>query len=127
MMLIFGSLMYSRAFKARNEIITIIERHRSFPGDGSAAQNDIDSFLTRIGYRQKTQFRDQSVACNAGESWSSVSHTSPYAYCVYKHNDLDFYKIEIFIYLDIPILGEFIAFPVRGETQTFTEWDNWTN
>ena len=121
MLLIMGSLMYSRAFKNRNEIITIIEKHRGF---NLQARNEIDEFLRMVGYRQAKDFhnRDVNNSCQPPSGWSNEPVQSVYLYCVYRNNNADLYQVVIFLYLDIPIVGEFISFPVRGETRVFVNW-----
>lgn len=126
MLLIMGSLMYSRAFKNRNEIITIIEKHR---GLTTNAKQEIDQFLRTVGYRQARDFRDRNIntSCQPLDpmNWENLRTDSDFLYCVYKNRHSDLYQVVIFLYLDIPIIGDFVSFPVKGETRVFVDWTSY--
>ena len=125
MLLIMGSLMYSRSFKNRNEIITIIEKYR---GPTRQALDDIDAFLRTVGYRQHTGgVVDRSFErhCRSAslDGWSRVNtDNSPFLYCIYRNDRIDLYRVVIFLHLDVPIIGDYVSFPVRGETRVFVDW-----
>ena len=117
-MILAGSIAYSKAFRVKNRIIDIIEKYGEF---SATAQSEIELTLTNIGYR--------SVSVN-----TSASHCpkvtgfvnqlgSQHLYCVYKSEKNSsgtyFYKVVAFMYFDLPVIGNFIEIPVSGETKIF--------
>lgn len=121
MFLLFGSLLYTRTFKIRNEVITIIEQQK---GWSATAQSNIDAFLGNVGYRRKQNYRHN--VCPTYEGWDRMdTNSSPYFYCIYSKDDSNYYRVTIYMYLDLPIVGDFIQFPVSGDTRNFRNWADW--
>ncbi len=131
LMVLIVSIMYSRSFKVRNEIITIIEFHQGFNNDARA---EINQFLGDIGYRRVAYYaqrgRTLAESCEAriaGEQdrWTWVADTGDdFFYCLYRSDNQNMFRVEVYLHIDLPMLGEFLSFPVRGETKTFVRWDN---
>lgn len=109
------SVNYSKAFKVKNKIVTIIEQKE---GLSSSAQDEIKSYLDGVGYFVYGK-------CNTNEKGfdpnSSLNGT--YKYCVScKKSGTDvfsknYYYVRVFFRLDLPILGEIFTFPITGETK----------
>ncbi len=127
MLLLVGSLMYSRAFKTRNEIITIIERNQGY---NAKARTEINNFLGNIGYRRISDYQGRTITgrntCRIPQPvgrWESVDiGNEGFVYCVYRNRNENYYRVEVFLHLDIPVLGEFLTYPVNGETRAFVDW-----
>ncbi len=121
------SLLYSRTFKIRNEVITIIERNKSY---NTQAREEIHSFMAETGYRREQDFRGESLAARCqrrediSEGWRYVDSGSDFFYCVYEHQRQKIYRVEVYLHLDFPGLDRFFAFPVRGETKAFADWES---
>ncbi len=108
------SVNYSKAFKVKNRIITIIEQNE---GLNSAAQGDINNYLSGVGYFVYS-------SCSPGEIGYEKNNTNTgYRYCVSKRESgagtlkKTYYKVRVFFRLDLPVIGGLFVFPVTGETK----------
>lgn len=139
----FGSINYSKAFKCKNRIVTIIEKYDGNLSDGEALK-EIELNLGKAGYQTSNNFisRCESLTSEIGgtliyPSEEDRSLGRGYSYCVIRVNsgathaadntkacvtsDSCYYQVVTFMEFQVPLLGGFLKFPVRGETRTFTE------
>ena len=120
--LLAGSIAYSKAFRVKNKIIDIVEKYEIYNDD---SRREIESTLTNIGYRvidQKTY--NSHCATDKFDGFTLDARVAPgHLYCIYKSNNTSdgtyYYKVVAFMYFDIPVVGGFIEIPVTGETKTF--------
>ena len=108
------SVNYSKAFKVKNSIITIIEHNE---GLNSSAQSEIESYLSSAGYFVYS-------SCSSDEKgYSPNNMNTGYKYCISKResgeNNLKktYYRVRVFFRLDLPVIGGLFVFPVTGETK----------
>lgn len=94
-----GSLGYSKAFKAKNNIINIIEKNECIDGGTCTSKDEIDEVLKGIGYRVKAGKYNYEITTKNVENGVV-------------------YKVTTYMYFDIPIIGSYLEFPVSGETRT---------
>lgn len=124
--LFIGSITYTKALRIKNRITDIIEQNGGYSEDLSAEDGEITKFLKEAGYRISTS---QTADCeklngtNIGELNTTVvyptANASQYRYCIYKYDTKkgSYYGVKVFMYLDLPIIGDMIEFPVYGETK----------
>lgn len=122
-LLLFGSINYSKAYKVKNRIITIIEKYGEFD---SAAKDEIVDNMVKAGYQTTTGEAEKCkklVEKSGGElvyplkdDFTGVRH---YDYCVIKHKSSvgEYYQVVVYMKFEIPIIGGFLEFPVKGETK----------
>jgi hypothetical protein len=128
-MLVFlvGSLSYSKAYRIKNNVINLIEREKTFNKENT------DTMLSKIGYRI---VKDSSAVCEdlrgapngpyPSGYLISGSTEGNYRYCVYEYNlglssnnkTMLIYAVTTYMYLDIPLIGSMLEFPIYGETKT---------
>lgn len=117
MALIVTSISYTKAFRVKNRIVDIIEYYN---GDFSKdyIKNDINESLRSIGYRYNNGKKCPTL--DKGKTSASYSG-SDYLYCIYTYNSERgvYYKVIAYMYLDLPIVGNYINIPVYGETKVF--------
>ena len=109
------SVNYSKAFKVKDSIISIIEHNE---GLSSNAQEEIANYLSGIGYFVYG-------TCNSNKKGYEKSNTArKYKYCISKKEVGDsaslrktYYKVRVFFRLDLPVIGDIFTFPVSGETK----------
>ena len=129
--LLVGSVSYSKAFKVKNRIIYTIEKYGGwdvYTSTGTnVVQSEIEANLQQIGYplvvaspfvggcRQK----DGATIVYGGHSNGGASHNT-YHYCVYEYeNDKGYYYgVTAFMHFGIPLIGNYLEFPVNGKTKT---------
>lgn len=102
-----GIMSYSKAYRVKNRIIEVIEKYETYDGN---AQNEISADLKRIGYRSISNKK-----CSEGNKNSTT-----YSYCVYEKNDTNngkYYEVVTYVQFEFPVIGDFITFPVKGETK----------
>lgn len=108
------SVNYSKAFKVKNQILTIIEQKE---GLDKNAQSEIETYLNGVGYAVYGK-------CDKTETGmvQNTNHTG-YKYCVSKRKsgsgtlERTYYRVRVWFRLDLPIFGNLFTFPVTGETK----------
>lgn len=120
-LLFTGSLAYSKAFKVKTRIISIIEKHKGYT---DAAKAEIDDVLQDVGYK----IVERNCPNKTGGVPLEVNSVRGYNYCVYEftpHIDPanpnkgkgPYYGVSTFMHFDIPLIGDFLQFEVYGETK----------
>lgn len=124
--LLSGSIAYSKSFRVKNRIIDIIEKHNSYDKD---AREEVEQTLSKLGYRIASR-SDYNTLCKDVDGFVKVNLTSNYLYCVYttsdSNNDIYTYKVVAYMYFDIPFLSNTIKIPVSGMTKTLYKDDTKT-
>ena len=143
-----GSIAYSKAFKTKNRIISVIEDYRgncNFKGYRTDnCTKAIEAKLDDIGYSSNIS-RECPIAKifedNHNDKVLEVENiykgNRGHHYCVYKYTLCDityenghrvcsddsnvqsYYKVITFMHFDIPLIGQFLEFSVSGETKLF--------
>lgn len=127
--LLIGSVSYSKAFKVKNRIIYTIEKYGGwdvYTQDGhNVVKAEIEANLKEIGYPLVLSnpfiggcpSRAGAELKYGGNSGGSTANT--YHYCVYKYQSEkgEYYGVTTFMHFDIPLLGNYIEFPVSGKTK----------
>ena len=125
-----GSLGYSKAFKVKNYIINEIEKNEGYD---DSLQEEIDSWLSQVGYRLNAGVDRRNCPTVNGES-AINNRQSDYQYCIYKFETSSetknssnvsakqstYYRVIAYMYFDVPIINDLIRIPVTGETISFT-------
>ena len=149
-LLYFGSINYSKAFKCKNRIVTIIEKYDGNlytpTGDlnSSDARLEIENNLAKAGYQTSNNFMTKCEELSGDVGGTLVFPTPEdksigrgYNYCVIRINsgtihaadtskacvtsDSCYYQVVTFMEFHVPVISGFLKFPVRGETRTFSE------
>lgn len=130
-----GSTAYTKAFKVKNRIISIIERNETTvitKGiNNSAVITEINSALKDAGY---TVAMNNDTKCSAAlnkrfgnqnQTYNVVNTgTNSYRYCVAEFYDDNspmhgrYYAVITYMYFEIPLINKKLEFPVYGETKT---------
>ncbi len=105
-----GTIAYSKGFKVRNRLIDIIEKYETY---NDSARQEIEENLSSIGY----QIVDRE--CPSRDNAVNVDNDSNYRYCIYRYTTTkgDYYGVTVFIHFDLPLIGNFLEFPLYGETR----------
>jgi len=133
--LLIGSLAYSKAFRVRNRIVYVIEKHGSWNvtqlAEGGVTinivRNEIEHGLREIGYHmnlwnaQCPRRRDKGgwarlVYGNDGSD-NIIALDSPYDFCVHEFQGGRYYGVTTFMHFNVPLIGGFLRFPVYGQTK----------
>lgn len=105
-----GILTYSKAYKAKNRIIEVIEEYGTY---NTNTKEVISSSLKYMGYQIGECPQNQ----NFGSKYSLVSTGEGYKYCVYYSSYEKIYKVITYVHFDFPIIGNSINIGVAGETK----------
>ncbi len=139
--ILIASNMYTSAYKAKNNIVSIIDRYYMVNGNTNCF-GDAGNCITSINTTLKNMGYHTSVDCSKyetkvlskikndedGNSLVSVSRiyedSKDKGYCIYKIKYSDnsyYYTVVTFSHLNINILeiGSLFSTPVYGETRTF--------
>ena len=126
------AINYSQAFRIKNQIINYIEQYEGINNDNDRKRR-LD-FINSSGY-----YREQNCDCDRGGTannyscnnttddvnGSSVSLNGQRAngLCIRKltnDNGDVYYSVTTFVSFNLPIIGNFFTFPVKGETKIIT-------
>lgn len=129
--LYFGSINYSKAYKAKNRIITILEKYGSYENAAkNPAKVEIEQNLQRGGYQttsDNTFNKCSKFAPNNEEVgkliYPSNDSSRKYDYCIIEYNSGigKYYQVVTFMRFDIPVIGGMLEFAVKGETKVLYE------
>ena len=115
MILLITSMVYSKTYKIKTKILDIIEK---YDGDIGSARVEIQSYLTSIGYRRNV---DNTQECPIKNGGAVLNNYDIYHYCLYEFDNTSnlgkYYGALVYIYFDIPFIGNVFEFPVYGETE----------
>lgn len=126
-----GSTSYTKAFKVKNKIVSIIEKYDSIVAESGITEDimaKIDKELGEMGYRT---VRNNDMKCeNAmknrfkNQKYSLVNlKSNTYRYCIAEFVDQreekhgKYYAVIAYMYFEIPLIGTDLEFPVYGETK----------
>lgn len=110
------SLSYTKAFKVKNRIVSIVEKYGEY---NNAAKEEIEANLSEIGYRV-----NRGESCTARFPNATVltnPANSNYRYCIQEYDAGEkgkYYGVTAYMYFEIPLIGKSLEFPVYGETKT---------
>ena len=127
--LLVGSVSYSKAFKVKNRIIYTIEKYGGWnvqTSDGyNVVQSEIEASLKEIGYPLVVSnpfsggcpSKSGATIVYGGHTGGSSRNT--YHYCVYEYQSEKghYYGVTTFMHFDIPLIGNYLEFPVNGKTK----------
>jgi hypothetical protein len=126
--LLIGSISYSKAFKVKNRIIYTIEKYGGWDNSSSTniVRTEIEASLKDIGYQLKlansAYYGGKVCPSRSGATtvYGGTGETVTYHYCVYEYNNEKghYYGVTTFMHFDIPLIGNYIEFPVYGETRS---------
>ena len=114
--ILVGSISYSKGFKVRNRIIDRIQEYNGYNADvDSDVKAAIEGDLQAIGYKIV-----QDLSCNERENATLLTTDyNTYNYCVYEYSTTrgKYYGVTVFISFDVPLIGDYINIPIYGETR----------
>ena len=133
--LIFASYIaltinYSRSFRVKNEVLSIIEKSQGMTEDGVSL---INNYLAQSGYKTLGKCKKQTGVLVYGvkslaapvnaSSVEKMVEGKQYYYCFSKissyhsyYKTRAYYRITLFFHFDLPVLGDISTFDVDGQT-----------
>ena len=141
--LLIGSMAYSKAYRTKNYLINLID---VFEGNGindftstrgNPSQRDkwdeaANEYLGKNGYPISTSDKNDCSKNKDEYSLYMGNGQGRYDYCIYKRNDISAsdgnklisqrynYMVIVYMKLDLPVIGQYMKFPIRGETKQYT-------
>lgn len=113
-----GIIAYSKAYRVKNRIIEVIERYETFDERGI---KELKTELLRVGYRTATSDQIKSKCGEDSLSYNTdLNKNADFLYCVYDKNNStsgEAYEVVTYVRFDFPVIGDFLMFPVKGETK----------
>lgn len=127
-----GSTAYTKAFKVKNRIVSIIEKNEDIVIAGGITKEvvtEIESALSEAGYTIVTN-NDQKCSSAMKERFKNNNYdfrtintgTNTYRYCIVEFNNNStmegkYYAVVAYMYFEVPLIGRKLEFPVFGETK----------
>ena len=124
------AISYSKAYKLKNEMTSIIEKYEGITYNPSnkldSSINIINSYLTNSNYTAKGHcIKSESPnktygAISLDGSLSIVNDSKEYYYCITekknKTNNTTIYEITLFYDFNLPVFGHLRQFSITGQT-----------
>lgn len=130
-----ASIGYTKAFKARNAILNIVQKYGDYDKSVESvmedASDEIYETLKNMGYmvsagsNKKCHNRENTAYTYVdGEA---VYQDQNYKYCIYHFEDEDgnrHYGVQTYMYFELPIFGrnDRFSFPIYGDTYTYFKY-----
>ena len=127
------NISYSKSFKIRNEVTSIIEKNGGFTTEAKEIIND---YIRNSGYKSTgkcpyhsgdLEYGISDLASGVTPTQITLTNNDNYFYCIKKHNannsqvtDIN-YEIIMFYKFNIPLFGDFATFTVKGKTTDLAE------
>ena len=121
------AITYNKAFKLKNETLTILEKYE---GASDNSINIINNFLKNNGYNGKGKCKSgeygitsldnttiESVSNNNKDYYYCLSYYCSNNTCKISNNNQIYYRVKIFFKFNLPFLGDITTFSVDGETK----------
>lgn len=123
-LVLFASFAYSRAFKVKNRIVSILEEKVVYDNVKEDVINTIDSEISKIGYKINNYgINDCPVLEDDPEKYELINTTANYNYCIYRTKEVNkdkgtgyYYTVISYMYFDVPLMS--IKIPIKGQTKT---------
>lgn len=131
--LFVGSTSYTKAFKVKNRIISIIEKYNDAPSkavkDNNVLDEDIRKEITlslqTVGYRVKKPGEANSCKKYFDKHYNNTPYilakteAGTHDYCIARFDTTkgSYYAVIAYMYLDIPVIGSKLSIPIYGETK----------
>ena len=119
------SINYTKAFKIKNEMLSIIEKYEGVMSGENKSVSLINNYLRYYHYQAKGNCPTDTYGAVSLDDASLVRASSgvKYYYCVKKINTSDSsfrnrarYEIDTFFQFNLPIIGNLFTFHVSGST-----------
>lgn len=122
------AINYSQAFRIKNQIINYIEQYEGLDTDN---EDRIVNYIGNSGYYRTPTCDCTTYDCsnntndnaNGARVFSTSQNRSANGLCIRKltnDNDDVYYQVTTFVSFNLPIIGNFFTFPVKGETKIIT-------
>lgn len=127
------AINYSQAFRIKNQIINYIEQYEGI--DDIDDRERIVEYINSSGYyRDNVNCDCNDIVCtdyeinrhrdnNPNGSRVSVGSNRTNGLCVRKLSNANgdtYYRVTTFVSFNLPVIGQFFTFPVKGETRIIT-------
>lgn len=114
-------ISYSKCFKTKNEVLTIIEKYEGFT---DSSINIINNFLTAANYKGTGKCDTSNGVVYgmplSGNKFEKADKNTRYKYCVkpdlVSDDTLVNYELTMFYSFNIPAFGNIATFQVKGTT-----------
>ncbi len=126
-----ASIGYTKAFKARNGLVNLVQKYAKYDDSASNVLNnqnfrdEAGDLLQNMGYMVSAGSRRACTNRNSDKYKTyEVQKDQFFNYCIYRYEDEQgnqHYGVETYMYFELPIFGtnDRFSFPLYGETFTF--------
>ncbi len=129
-MLIFVAFLaltinFTKAFKIKNELITMIEKNEGLSSGEDGTISLINNYLSHNGYmvKGKCDNSEYGVSSLNSDSIEVANSNETYFYCIKKtsfgtpaYPERAKYTVRIFFHFSLPIIGDLFTFTSEGMT-----------
>ena len=115
-------LDYSRAYKIKNEMTTIVEKYEGFSSGDNGSIKIINNFLINNGYKNVGSCADgeYGVLLSSNDNKAVEAHSGvKYNYCFERVKESKcYFKIRVFYPFELPVLGTIKNITITGQTNS---------
>lgn len=126
-----ASIGYTKAFKARNAILNIVQKYGGYDKSSyevmEEASEEIYETLKNMGYMVSAGSNKKCPSKDNLVEDEQVYQDENYKFCIYHFEDETGnrrYGIQTYMYFELPIFGrnDRFSFPIYGDTYTFFKY-----
>lgn len=111
---------YNKAYKLKNETISIIEKYEGIDSKGQTI-GIINNYLRNNGYSSKgkcdVDSKEYGIADLNSNRFENTDKNYYYCISTEKKDNKVFYNIKMFSKFDVPFLGDIFTFRITGRTK----------
>lgn len=131
-------ISYSRAYKIKNEMITVLEKYEGITQKNNSEGNDwgsikiINNYLHNSGYTTKGKCPNEGTVLGAEDlttstltKINSTNASKDYYYCIMVNKDTSgkaIFTINVFYDFNLPVLGALQKYTVTGQTHKISNY-----
>ena len=121
------TISYSKSFRIKNELTSIIEK---YGGYNSTSSKIIGDYVRGLGYYNRGRCPERSLGVSDLSTGKpvEVSGSGLYYYCIKKevvgNKSISniYYEVTTFYKFNLPIVGDITTFSVKGKTTDLTDY-----
>ena len=124
------TINYSRTVRVKNELIDMIEKYEGLNSESIGLVNNYLYYTGQITQGICVEENTPGVYGATSLESTNLEPARPgekYYYCIRKYdgaNTTNYYQIAIFYKFNLPIIGNFGGFEIRGSTSNFQSHDD---
>ena len=122
------SINYAKSFTVKNNLVDLITKYE---GNNPCARKKMGNYLKQVGYlvtgscpEKKEDGTCLYIGYNQNGEKLLNQNSKAYFWISEDNNDgtislgKEYYRVVVFFKIDLPVIGDLVTFPIKGETES---------